>query len=220
MPELASWAAARAWLIENPRNHFAQDPRYALRDPALIDPLLQSVLDRRFSGVMPPDPSAAVRVAQAVLGSYKALRNSDAGRASIEAALVRHYEHPDVRHDASGTYVDLGVAPGRLERVRGHYDLLRSTVADANHQWRAEEVVRFLSRYTPPVTLEIRMPGGFGIRRWVYRWAHDRIEVRKPDDGNATYCTGPLGGDLAPLRDGRVSLAIRQLERRSHLPDW
>ncbi len=216
------WEIARAQLIDNPRNHFRHDPFFAITDPAVIDPVLQQILDRKYGGEMPADEKAIGRVTRRAVGSYGALKWTDAGRAFLEQRMKQRYRTPTITEQGKLLIADFGHAPGKLEQKRrGSWDVHESKVT-AGEGWKTTHAAKALNQLGQAydhtaISAVITIPLGHRTRKWEYRWirTQDRIAIKRQDKPTWVWVTGPLNGDLGPYIRGEASLLPEDLERQT-----
>lgn len=216
-------ARIREALIADPSNAFKSDPSYAIRDPELLDPVIERVIVRSFRGEAPTDEAGIERVARRCRGASRSLIGTDEGRAEVEGHLAHRYAHPLIGWEDKLLVADHGLTPGPLvRRLRAGWDVVESEVVEAG-EWRGDEVARSLmARHAswpdaPVIALRIRVPEGTVQTGWEYRWIRpqDRIAVTKATRSTFVWVTDALNDDLGPLLRGELSLRTQDLRRTS-----
>jgi len=230
--EVDGWALAREILAEVPV--FASRTDFNVFDPEFVDPIIQDELDRnrRFGGVMPTTRREVQRLCERLKGRYRnAHFKTPEGRARLEEAIREFYDDPLWFSDDEVVTVDLGYAPGTLERTgRVGWGIAKSEVEDRG-ELLSTEVGRFLERFArehPDATyvdLQVVVPTGYtGKRTLRYRHARgeDRVWVFKRERPTDAWMSVPLGGDPGRLTRGEISVHTEdcRLVRLSDRIEW
>lgn len=213
----------REALAADPHGALYGEPDFAIRDPALVDPVLRRVLERGFRGTLPADPEGVARVARRAQGSYRNLIDDEAGRAEVERHIQARYASPRLSWEGGLLVADHGVAPGRLERLgRAGWAVLRSEVVERG-EWAGPEAAAALQRLVEAspqaraVCARLLVPTGTSRARYDYRWIlpQDRLVVTRDTASNFAWVLPRVGGDLGPWRRGERSLHTADLDRTS-----
>lgn len=214
--------AVRAALAQDPSNAFRGDPDYAVQDPALIDPLIQRVLERSFRGRLPEGEREVQAVARRIRGSYANLIDQPEARAEIEARIAARYQSPRLSWEGPMRVGDHGIAPGPLERFgRAGWSVQHSPVI-AQGEWRGDEAARALQRLRAAapeagaLAARIDIPTGTLVTKFEYRWIPAQARLVLTRATASTFAWVATGvGDLGAFARGERSLHSAALERTS-----
>ncbi|NCG18899.1 MAG: hypothetical protein GWP91_07800 [Rhodobacterales bacterium] len=216
------WEIARSQLIDNVRNHYNHDAFFALTEPALIDPVIQRVLDRKYGGQMPEEEKAITRVTRRAVGSYGSLKWTDEGRAWLENRMEERYRTPAISQKGALLIADFGDAPGKLEEQRRGIWKVQTSWVTLGESWKTTEVAAALHELGEAyphraISAYIRIPLGNRSRKWEYRWirGQDRIAIKRDDVPNWVWVTGSLNDDLGPYIRGEASLLPKDLTKQT-----
>lgn len=212
-----AWQVARAQ-VRKERSCYENNPAFCPDDPAVLDRLIQGVLDERHQGRMPEKAFDVRMVAQLATTAYTRWMVSDEGRAAVEALVRAAWAAPTVTVERGAALVKTSVLPCTLTpRVRTN-DALVCLRPDASLIDRGEPatavVAPLLDRYArehadaASVTVEVPMPGETRIT-WQYRYdrAGGFVQVGKKNDPPTFFRKAPVAnGDLGPYLSGAASL--------------
>ena len=221
-PEEA-FSQIRAELVGDANNAYRGDADYAVRDPALIDGVIQAVIKRSFRGQVPTDASGVARVARRCRGAYTSLIDEQPARAEVEAHLARRYANPRLSWDRGMLVADHGLAPGPLVRAaRAGWSVQASPVVDQG-EWRTEEAAGALQRLwrahpeAGALSARIDIPTGSLVTKFEYRWipSQDRVVVTRATASTFAWVQPQVGGDLGPWVRGERTLQTSALSRTS-----
>ena len=191
-PIVDGWPIARDHLRTDNHNCFASMVAYCDRSEAFIDPILQETLDRAFDGEMPNTELRAVRVARRARATYayEQTRTEEA-RDRLMERIEGYYEAPAVLEKGSFLSAEVGVVPGKWERVgKSGYGMFPGPKM-WGQDWRVTEAVRFtrlLMADHPGATtiaMTVQLPqmgaaGGYRKQTWTYRASTQRLSLTIP----------------------------------------
>ena len=214
----AAWQKVRDGMVEGFPG-YAGRPEYSPHDPAVLDPLIQAVLDEQLGGILPTDANSLRNVTLSSRARYIDFLQSAAGLALTERLVKERYAAPVVTESATQATLDFGVLPGRLQVSRGGINFAGSDLREGS-EWRSTEVGRLLqgalTRFpkATTITLQVEIPVGTSSRsyRYSYDRSTDRVTVQL--DSQSPYVSAPLGHDLAAVVRGERSLQTNQLPPR------
>ncbi len=197
-PVAEPWSEVRASLTTGERC-FAKSPEYCLADPAFLDPVIQSVLDRKFDGAMPTTRDGVDSVTRSVGSPYRTASQTPEAVALVQALVDARYSSPVITVDGTTVTADYGHVAGPLRvQTRHGVNMAPSPNVDGS-QWASTEVgpaLLSLSAGHPQAALlqlKILIPGGSSSpRQWTYTYkpASKRIRVQKEHD--RSYSVGPI----------------------------
>lgn len=218
-----SFRRIREALIADPTCAFRGDPDYAVRDPALVDPVIQRVLDRSFRGQLPTDERGVQSVARRARGTYANLIDQEEVRAYIEARVLERYQRPRLSWEGGLLVADHGIAPGPLERQgRAGWSIQRSEVI-ADGEWRGELAAASLAGLAAAnpearaLSARIQIPTGTLVTQFDYRWipSQDRLILTRDTASTFAWVISGVGGDLGPWVRGERPLRAAAMTRTS-----
>lgn len=207
-------------------------PDYNPTDPALVDPVLQKVVDQRNFGKVPATHAERARLAKAIANSvFAGALSRPEWRAAVEARHAAYWAAPAVTTSPEGGLtMDLGLCPGPItEWSSGRYGVTESVFADRG-QLRRDVVAERLgaliaqNRSAPWFELRVQVPVGHRSPE-SYRYRYDPVRdvlfvMLASQEGTVWVSPTPLGGDVASLATTQPTRTeeLKGLRRGRDLP--
>ncbi|MCB9679380.1 MAG: hypothetical protein H6737_30020 [Alphaproteobacteria bacterium] len=214
-------AYVRQAFVEHPAN-WAHTAAYNLDDPAVVDPVIDKAMNtrrRQWKGELPNDKNeldAFIRISK---GMYTtALTDTPELRARVEEKVRQHFENPPITREGDRVHVELGWAPGPLEKVmRSGWNIAKSDAVE-ERELKPEHVYRaFRQAYEAhpdakvySVTVEVPQGTRSAIYTYEYPVEHDRLYIRGP--GGDMLVTTTRAGGIQGLIAGSVPTHSLKLE--------